>query len=117
MLLGMVVFRECFSPSCLLQMTLKEPQMMTNFQNTKILQMQAFSVKPLKPGPLGEDYPITAFFETKRFISFWANFKFMTFIGPFAKKKNLRIFCFQKPLKLDNLLPSAPVRHEYWNIS
>ena len=63
MLLGMVVFRKCFSPSCLLQMILKEPQrsinsgkqsprMMTNFQNTKILEMQAISVRPLKPGPL-----------------------------------------------------------------
>ena len=82
MLLGMVVFRECFSPSCLLQMILKEPQrsinsgkqsppMMTNFQNTKILQMQAFSVRPLKPGSLGEDYPITPFFENERFISFF----------------------------------------------
>ena len=74
MLLGMVNFRECFSPSCLLQMILKEPQrsinsdkqsprMMTNFQNTKILEMQVFSVRPV-----GEDYPITAFFENKRFI-------------------------------------------------
>ena len=61
--------------------------------------MQAFSVRPLKPGPLGEDYPITAFFETKRFISFWANFKFMTVIGPFAKKKK----------KLENLLFSKTV--------
>ena len=98
MLLGMVNFRECFSPSCLLQMILKEPQrsinsdkqsprMMTNFQNTKILEMQAFSVRPLKPGPVGEDYPITAFFENKRFSSFLANFKFMTVIGLFAKKK------------------------------
>ena len=33
--------------------------------------------------------------------------KFMNVIGPFAK--NLRIFCFQKKLWLDNL-PSAPVR-------
>ena len=93
-------------------MILKEPQrsinsdkqsfrMMTNFQNTKTLEMQAFLVRPLKPGPLGEDYPITAFFENKRFSSFLANFKFMTAIGLFAKK-NLRIFCFQKPLYLDN---------------
>ena len=99
MLLGMVVFRECFSPICWLQMILKEPHMMTNVQNTKILQMQAFSVRPLKPGPLGEDYPITAFFETKRFISFWANFKFMTVIGPFAKKK-LENLLFSKTVEI-----------------
>ena len=70
MSLGMVVFRECFSPSCLLQMILKEPHMMTNVQNTKILQMQAFSVRPLKPGPLGEDYPITAFFWNQKIYKF-----------------------------------------------
>ena len=61
--------------------------------------MQAFSVRPLKPGRLGEDYPITAFFETKRFISFWANFKFMTVIGPFAKKK-LENLLFSKTVEI-----------------
>ena len=34
-------------------------------------------------------------------------FKFMNFMGPFAK--NLRIFCFQKMLWLDDVLPSVPV--------
>ena len=34
--------------------------------------------------------------------------KFMNIIGPFAK--NLRIFCFQKTLWLDNLLPSVQIR-------
>ena len=35
--------------------------------------------------------------------------KFMNVIGPFGKK-NLRIFCFQKPLWLDNRLPTARIR-------
>ena len=35
---------------------------------------------------------------------------FLNFIGPFAKKILLRIFCFQKTLRSDNLLPSALVR-------
>ena len=98
MLLGMVNFRECFSPSCLLQMILKEPQrsinsdkqsprMMTNFQNTKILEMQVFSVRPLKPGPWEKIIQSPHFLKTKDlFSSFLANFKFMTVIGLFAKK-------------------------------
>ena len=49
----------------------QSPRVMTNFQNTKILQMHVFSMGPLKPGPLGEDYPITPFFENKIFISFF----------------------------------------------
>lgn len=34
----------------------------------------------------------------------------LNFIGPFAKKTLLRIFCLQRILRLDNHLPSAPVR-------
>ena len=82
MLLGMVNFRECFSPSCLLQMILKEPQrsinsdkqsprLMTNFQNTKILEMQAFSVRPLKPGPVEKIIQSPHFLKTKDYQVFW----------------------------------------------
>ena len=78
MFLGMVVFRECFSASFLLQMIFKEPQrsinsgkqsprMMANFQNTKILEMQAFSDR----GPWEKITQSQHFLKTKHFQVFW----------------------------------------------
>lgn len=34
----------------------------------------------------------------------------LNFIGPFAKKTLLRVFCLQKTLRLYNRLPSGPVQ-------
>ena len=36
--------------------------------------------------------------------------EYLNFIGPVAKrKKNVRVFCFQQMLRVDNLLPNVPV--------
>ena len=88
----------------------------------------ALTVRLLELGHLKEDYPTIRFFFAKRISKIEASaMQPLKTLKPFeitwrlrkqpsnlrmllvARKKNLRICCFQKTLWLDDLLPSAPV--------
>ena len=108
-----------------------------NYAEEKITcTVKRLTVRTLKPGDLKEDCSISTFSENKRFSSFFCKrpitfinwtcrfprgqvssngFKFLsvakwnTSILLFRFQKKFRIFCFQKTLWLENLLPSVPV--------
>ena len=107
-----------------------------NYAEEKITcTVKRLTVRTLKRGDLKEDCPISTFSENKRFSSFFCKrpitfinwtcrfprgqvssngFKFLsvakwnTSILLVRFQKKFRIFCFQKTLWLENLLPSVP---------